>query len=86
MITYNITNEIDNDWVRGKVIQVQNSIVFCLCHFGKVKFIGNNILKYLSDSLKNSRLINQHIFFSFKIDTFLQWQSDPNPLAYIGTF
>ena len=40
-------------WLRGKVIQVQSSIFLHLCHFGKDKYIENNILKYLSHSLKN---------------------------------
>ena len=37
---------------------------FCLCHFLKVKYTINNILKNLSHWLKESELINQHIFFS----------------------
>ena len=51
------------EWLRGKVIQVQNSIFFRLCHFGKAKYIENNILKYLSHSSTNVGLIIQHIFF-----------------------
>ena len=38
------------EWPRGKVIQVKNSIFFCLCHFEKAKYIENIILKYLSHS------------------------------------
>ena len=58
----------------GKVIQVQNLFFFCLCNFGKTKYIGNKILKYLSHSVQKSELINQNIyFFTFKIDTFRQW-------------
>ena len=54
------------EWLRGKVIQVQNLMFFCLCHFGKVKYIGNNILKYRSNPLKISRFINQHVFSRFQ--------------------
>ena len=53
-------NMASNEWLRGKVIQMQNLIISCLCHFGKVKYIENNIR-----SLKIARLINQHIFFHF---------------------
>ena len=48
------------------MIQVLNLIVFCWCHFWKVKYIGNNILKYLSLPLKLFKLINQHVFFHFQ--------------------
>ena len=36
---------INNEWLRSKVIQVQKSIIFCLCHFRKVKYIRNNYTK-----------------------------------------
>ena len=62
-----------NEWLRGRMIQVQNSIFFCLCHFGKAKYIENNILKYLSHSSKNQDKIINIYFFTFKIDTFRQW-------------
>ena len=68
-------------WSKSKIL-----FFFCLCHFGKVKYIGNNILKYLSHSFKIARLIKQNFLFPFKIDTFLQWWSDPSPTVYIGTF
>ena len=73
-----------NEWLRGEVIQVQNSIVVRLCHFGKARYIENNILKYLSHSSKNSGLIDQHNFSHFQ--NFRQWESDPSPSVYIGTF
>ena len=65
-LRYFCTSLVSIECLRGKVIQVKNSTFFCLCHFGKVKYIGNNILKYLSHSLKKSKLINQNIFFHFK--------------------
>ena len=64
--TVNIDPSIIIEWLRGEVIQVQNSIFFCLCHFGKVKYIENNILKYLRHSFKIARLINQHTVFHFQ--------------------
>ena len=54
------------EWLRGKVIQVQNSIFFCLCLFGKAKYIEIIILKYLSHSSTNAGLIIQHLFFHFQ--------------------
>ena len=63
---YDGTTNFKIEWIRGKVIKVQNSFFSCLydfwkvCDFGKVKYIGNNILKYLSHSLKITRLINLH--------------------------
>ena len=47
----------------------QNSIYFCLCHFGNVKYrayIGNNILKYLSHSLKCRDFLINIYFFHFR--------------------
>ena len=56
---------------------------FSLCQLGKVKYIGNNILKKLS--LKISKLIIQHIFFSFKKLIFF-FNGDPSLSVYIWRF
>ena len=44
--------------LNGSDVKVQNVIFLYLCHFRKVKNSGNNILKYLRDSLRNSRFPN----------------------------
>ena len=63
--------QIQYERFRGNVIQIQNSIIFCLFPFGRVIHIGNNIPKYLSHALNIARLINRHIFSLSKMILFL---------------